>query len=793
MADQDHPPKPKTPTEDDDRSEARTPVGDARALGPDFPRENIQTNADQKKKEDRNVGSSGQPEWKPTYTHSRKGEPELQKKKGNNTENSKVVTSRESQKINNKTSGTVQGENDQLGSEQIQQNRSKEETKEMKHSNPFQYGSSGQRNSVRDHTFTITEENTQKSYSQAAHTLGNTQRSNSQAADTPGNAQKSYSQAVRTQGNAQRSCSEQKPYSIPSPTSTSTKVNFYLLILGEYSVDQAFIHLGPDEIKELTLVNRRYNLWRYSATLPGDPINNGLKYKYRFIEKGHDSKFPFLSHFRMFSTDPTCFDESSDRDAKSQTQYDVFRFPQDKEYLSETVPKAIFSYLKLLLPCVNPSNISDLLNHIESFHFITLSTKHVKECVNWIVEYALDLSGSDVQRLYLCIVLGHLNYSSSSLPFPNDNKTAKACDRLLQCLNACVDSNFLSKSDLECLKKIAITLVVHSSSPGWLTLAAHSYPYLGIEFVLDKEHNKDLNYEYYGNEYKKIVAALLVNIKIENDNDRIGHQDLLYRVLRNNPTSDAAMELFKNSDVCQFFTDEGKKVNFFASFYQETMRATNTSVGAKLVGLYKIPEEVRGRMHKFLFSTLIKYAKSDEELNDEHVKIFLKSVISEKYLERYEVLDILVELSKSKSVPHQDLLLEILNKDMFKEDWHKAPLPRKVDICKLWVITKTINKKCLSSISGVDKIVAVYEAVDAIMQCSLNFGNRILVQDVCKCIMETILRDEDAVSVLKAFTSIEKCAAVVQDCYISHVRMRLRQASKAVKKSSMFLKECSNS
>lgn len=270
MADQDHPPKPKTPTEDDDRSEARTSVDDAKALGPDFPRENIQINANQQKKEDRNVGGSGQAESeseqiKPTYNHisheCRNGESELVKKKGNNAENSKVVTSRESQEINDKRSGAVQGENDQKGSQQVQRNRSQEEIKEMKHSNPVEYGSGGQRNSVGDHgagligqgkyTFTVTEENTQKSYSQAARTLGNTQRSNSQAADTPantqrknshaagtsgnaqrsnsqaadtpGNTQKSYSQAVRTQGNAQRSCSEQKPYSIPPPTSTKVR------------------------------------------------------------------------------------------------------------------------------------------------------------------------------------------------------------------------------------------------------------------------------------------------------------------------------------------------------------------------------------------------------------------------------------------------------------------------------------------------------------------------------------------------------------------------------------------
>ncbi|CAB4042529.1 Hypothetical predicted protein [Paramuricea clavata] len=127
MADQDHPPKPKTPTEDDDKSEARTSVDDGRAFGSDIPRENIQTNADQQKKEYRNVGGSGQAEseseqTKPTYNHIShecgNGESELEKKKGNNAENSKVASSRESQEINYINSGTVQGEVGHMGSEQ---------------------------------------------------------------------------------------------------------------------------------------------------------------------------------------------------------------------------------------------------------------------------------------------------------------------------------------------------------------------------------------------------------------------------------------------------------------------------------------------------------------------------------------------------------------------------------------------------------------------------------------------------------------------------------------------------
>ncbi|CAB4036239.1 Hypothetical predicted protein, partial [Paramuricea clavata] len=574
-------------------------------------------------------------------------------------------------------------------------------------------------------------------------------------------------------------------------------VDFYLLILGEYSVDQAFIHLGPDEIK-LERVERCSNLWRHSATLRGDPIKDGLKYKYRIIEKGDNSIFTLLSRIGMSSKDPPCCEEPTDRPVKAHTQFDVFHFPQDKKYVSDTVPKAIFTYLKLLLPCVNPSTIYDLLNQIESLQFVLCETKHVKECVNWIVEYALNPSVSDVQRLYLCIVLGHLKYSSSSLPFTNDNKTAKACDRLLQCLNECVDYNFLSQSNLECLKKIAISLVENSSSKGWLTLAAHFYPYLGIEFILAVKDTRGLiNYVCDGNEYKKMVGALLLHIKEKNGNDLVAHQYLLHLVLKHAPTLDDALELFESVDFRWFFTNEDEKVHFFVNYYQDTMQCNNThekTVGAKLTEFYKTPKKIRGRMNKYLFSTLLEFSTSDDELSGEHAEIFLESIISRKYLDGNQVFEVLVELSKSKSVPRQNLLLTILNNDLFWQHWRDASLQRKVEICKSWVITRVVNKsRTNSSLGGVDKIVEVYEAVDALMRCSLNIGNKILAQDVCTCVVEGILRNEDAVSVLKACASIEKYAAVVQDCYKSHVKIKLTQAPRMVKKASLFLQEFSNS
>ena len=569
------------------------------------------------------------------------------------------------------------------------------------------------------------------------------------------------------------------------------------MILGDCFVDRAYIHLGPEKIEPLEPVHGYSNLWRYSVILPGNPIKDHFKYKYGFLKKGHDFTVPIFGRIGILSKDPSYCEESGEKRVESQTLFDVFHFSHDRLYLTETTPKAVVFYLKWLLPFVYSSSISKTLTQIESLYFISLSRKHVKECINWIVGLASSYSVTDVQRLYLCIVLSHVDIFPSPLPLPNDNKTAEACDRLLQCLNACVYSNFLSKSNLIHLKKIAVTLVVNSSSPGWLTLAAHFYLYLGNQFVLNSRHSRGLNCRYDGKEYKKLVAALLLDIKITNVDDQISHQDLLHMVLKNAPTVDAALELFESSDVKRFFTDEDKKVDFFVKFYQGTAQATNAqkeSVGAKLVEFYKIPEKIRGRMCKFLFSTLLEYAKTNDELIGEQSKVFLKSIISEKDLHIDQVLEVLMQLSKSKSVARQNLLLKILGNDLFEDDWHKTPLNQKVDICTSWVITRVINKTRPNSLGDVDTIVGrVYGAINDIMQCSLNIANKSLVQNVSACVVKRILGKEDAVSVLKAFAGIEKYMPFVQECYKSHVKKVLEQTPKAVKKSTGLLKEYSSS
>jgi hypothetical protein len=517
------------------------------------------------------------------------------------------------------------------------------------------------------------------------------------------------------------------------------------------------------------------------------------RYKYGFYRQKNALSVPFIGRFGYGNKLSYCL-ESGEKRVGSQVQFDVFRFPEDKHYVTDTTRKAVLFYLKWLLSLVCHESISETLVNIKSLNFNLLTKKNLKTFINWIVEQVLYNSATDTQRLYLCIVLGHLQRFCSPLPFPKDNKVAQTCDRFLQCLIACVNSNFLSASDLNLLEKLAVVLVENSSSPGWLTLAAYFYPYFGIDYILGKEHTKGLNYGYNDKEYHEMGTEVLLNIKIKGRNDQTAHKKLLHLVLKNAPTLDDALKLFARPEVSQFFANEDERADFFVKFYQQKSRDSTQkkSAGAKLVEFYKMPKNIREKMQKYLFPILLEYSKSNDELKDRQVNMFCKSIVLEKYLGTVEVLKILMELSKSKSVPRQDLLLDILDNKRFEKYWNQASHVDKVNICKSWVMTRFRNKKWPSNLAGVDKIAAVYGVIDAIMRCSLNTLNKALAEDVSSYVAENILRNE-GISVLKAFPSIQKCVAVVQDCYKSHVRKILKQTPKLVKKSSNILKECSSS
>ena len=539
------------------------------------------------------------------------------------------------------------------------------------------------------------------------------------------------------------------------------------------------------------------NLWEYSRKFRGNPIKDRYEYKYGFHEKGHDFTVPFLGRIGVLSKDSSYCVEYSQRQMECGAHFDVFHFSDDESYYCDTVPKGVVYYMKWLFLFVSRCPIAETLIQIEKFPFSQLGRKYVQDCLNFVVIRALDSAVTDVQCLYLCIVLSHLvKPDSSPLPsFPNDDdkETATACDRLLQCLSTCAYSNPLSMAKLDCLKKIALLLVENSNSPGWLTLAVHFYPYLGPEFVLNKKYTAARSYAYDSNEYKKMVSSLLLHIKEKNDGDKAIHQQLLHFVLENAQNIDAVWQIYEIVDFSLFFHSEEEKVSFFVDFYnQEDIGTKKQTAGLKLTGFCNIPKKIREKMHKFLIQMLLQFAKSDEDLNDEHAKIFLEVIITED-LRVNQLFQVFVELSRSKSAHRQDLLLKILDNELFDDHWRDAELAEKLHICKTWVKERTMNMRCNSNLDDVGKIVTAYEAINAIMQCSLNISNKTLAKHLSTFVVEGILKRVEVISFIQAFDNLEKCAAIVQGCYKSDLKNSLVQASKAVKKSRMFLRECSRS
>ena len=552
--------------------------------------------------------------------------------------------------------------------------------------------------------------------------------------------------------------------------------------------------MDSEDARPLCRVLEIDNLWKFTCLFRSDLGTDRLKYKYVIYSKGHDFKLPLFGRIGLFSQDPSYCEERGERSVKSEVQFDVFHFPGNRLYYDDTLPQSVVFYLQLLFSSVHPTTVSEFISQIERLNFTSLKSKHVTCSVNWIVKEALERSISDVQCLYLCIVLGRIEEKFLyGLTFPKGDRTAEACDRLLQGFSA-VDCNILSTLNFQIVKKVAVLLVENCSSPGWLTLAAHFYPVFGVKFVLGKKYSSSLKHRYDVSEYQKMVRALLLHVKeTENRDDQLAHQRLLLLVLESAPVLSVALKLSERSDVCRFFANDDEMVSLFVKFCQEWQRDSSINdTGAKMVDFFQIPNKFRCKMHKLLYPILLEYAKSDDKLKDEHVEIFLQSIISDDVLADFQIFALLMELSKSKSVSRQNLLLEILNNKLFEQFWHEAALAKKVDICKTWVMTR-VNYILGSSANGVDKTKAVYEAIDAIMRCSLNIRNQSLVQDVSKYIVEKILGNEDGISVLQAFTSIEKCVSVVQECYKSHAKKILEHAPKVVRKSKKFLKDCSSS
>ena len=246
---------------------------------------------------------------------------------------------------------------------------------------------------------------------------------------------------------------------------------------------------------------------------------------------------------------------------KHQFQFDVFIYPDNRHREGETIPKAAIWYTKWLLKSVDSSTISPILTSLQDLNFTSVIEDHKQEFVRWILEQVLHGSTTDIQGLFLFMVLCIFRDLS---PYLKGHKIAY--DRLLQCFLTRIDSNLVSKLDTKQLKKTAITLVENSSSPGWLTLVAYFHPHLSIKLFLEKKHKESLSHKYESDEYKKLVIALFSNLKLDDQDD---YKKLLKYVMKSSPTLVDALDVFQHSKVSEMFANEDKKVDFCVKFLKK--------------------------------------------------------------------------------------------------------------------------------------------------------------------------------------------------------------------------------
>ena len=536
-------------------------------------------------------------------------------------------------------------------------------------------------------------------------------------------------------------------------------------------------HINVDSGKyPLYPVSDEKNLWYCTTKFSSSPINH-LKYRYTLRQHltDYEIKVPWYGKVNVLSTPAIECNERDERTVKHQFHFDVFMFPGNR--VGETVMRASIWYAKWLLKFVDGSTFSAILNYIQ--RSMQPTKNHTKELVLWISEQASQNSTTDMQRSYLCVILCRLHVLSSHL---KGNKMM--CDRLLQCFSTCAYPSSLSESDLKRLKTTATILVENSSSPGWLTLAAYFYSYLGIKFLLDDKHKESLNHRYDSDDYQKLVTELFSHLGVESQDE---YKKLLKYVMKSAPTLVDAMDLFQRPEISEIFATEDEKVDFFAKFFEkESIKSKRKkALWERLVVFHHTPEKIRSKVYKY--STLLEYAKSGDELKDVDIKVLVELILSIKQLDMDKFIDVLNEFSTSKSSSHQDLLLQILDDDNFKEAWLEIPPDTKVDICKSWVRNRVITMKHKSKLDNSEMVVLVYQSMEAITRCC--FLNTLMAQKVSTHVVEKVFESKDGIYVLKAFESIEQFSPVVKECYISHVKKIL--TPQLVKKSSQIFKKCS--
>ena len=556
-------------------------------------------------------------------------------------------------------------------------------------------------------------------------------------------------------------------------------------------VDQAYIRFNGSKVPiplHRVESSGAVQLWTLTYIFPGDVTQwNHVRYNYSIFSR-RSTGFKLVG--KLSRQEPNgYFDEKGERKIGSPVRLDVFRFPTEKKYFEEIVPRAILFYTAWFLPLVNIANIKEILTPIENMNFSSLNPNAVKQLLDRILETAVNPSVNNVQCLYLCVILGHLPgklAQSLKCLFLNDKRTKWAFNRLLQCLYAFSNYNLLSPSSLKLLQKIAHALVKNSSCPGWLTFAAHFYPYFGVKYVVNNNTHPG-NYEK--NEYRRMVDLLLSHVIVNQHKDSF-HRRLLQKILGNAPDVDTSLELSHDEKVNSFFASEKEKEQLFDQFYRNSSAGKSTKSVKKLNEIVKIKEKGRPEIpREVVHTSMLAFAMSLGEPKQNEVEAFFQLITSDQDMPIDKVETVLEQLSKSKSVRHHNLLLDLLKKKMFEGTWQKVSFAHKLSICTSWIDTREVNETQKHE-SGT---ITVYQAIDDLMSCSLNVSDKGLAEHLCENVSKRLFKDEGVGCILKAFKNVEKLSPVVQEGYKNHVKAILKQDPRLLRNPSQTLKQWSHS
>ena len=362
-----------------------------------------------------------------------------------------------------------------------------------------------------------------------------------------------------------------------------------------------------------------------------------------------------------------------------------------------------------------PEDINYVLREIPHYQLNRLNGQEVQSYIQWIVDRASHGPITPLQGLYLSVLLGHLmRLRAFQGQLPQSEETKRAFDMLLGCLTNCAkyqDFNifrYFSRS----LEHIPYDLVMSSSYPGWLTFAAHFYPFCNTQRLLTEQKMPSTNYDM--KTYLELLWLLLPNVEKFNARNEYTLRGFLKRVFQFAPDGNHLFELCEDKRIWRIFHKKEETQKFFTECYLDRLSTSedNTNIGEILKKILIIPQGFRNLKWAQIYNYLLTFAKSRVSHTKEDIEAFI-SIVMSLHLRREQVYEILKFLSESSSTPHQNIVLHFLSDVKFEGKWKSVIFNDKLQIGKSWLITRIQNEV------NERKVVTAYQALKELTSCQL--------------------------------------------------------------------------